>query len=271
MRKLKTILSLLITVLLLANGCATAKDEMSRAQQEIDTRQYQQALERLERLGEDEPEIQASEEYIDLLSSAYLGKSGVDLIDALGHWAETYQGIQGARAELRAAGGDSEVPLTFLEYKAIVQRLVPPDLNLHGMPHLTKALKLCNERLRASEGPTGSKRILVKTVFVNFWALINELNTATVPAVERLLERKTPRDLCDGFAQATGSSLRSSEYARNLAMAAALLGDHGNSDLRNITELGKLTSSLNWLEQYPSCEQLTDEDLKKIKQRFARG
>lgn len=66
-------------------GCASPiEDEMDRAQQELDQRHYLQAIDRLETLGLNYPDSRISDRYVDLLSSSYLGASGVDLLESLG-------------------------------------------------------------------------------------------------------------------------------------------------------------------------------------------
>lgn len=251
-------------------GCAGSKDEMSRAQQEIDTRQYQSAIERLEHLGQDAPSIRNSEEYIDQLSSAYLGNSGVDLISALGQWAETAKNLQGAQSDLNIINSESATPVPFQKFKIIVNRLIPPELGIEETPYLQKALILCNDRLKiASQGATISERNLVKTVFANFWAFLNELKLGTIPAVEKLISTQTPPDICGGLSESAGSLQKVTEYVQNIAMSATLLGDQKNSQIESISNLSKITESLGWLKQYSSCEHISNEEIAKIKRQLS--
>lgn len=252
-------------------GCTKSQTELNLAQGEIDSRHYHQAIERLEKLARENTDIKKSIHYIDLLTSAYLGGSGFDLIDTLGHWAETYKNFQNLRHEFNSASNNTSTPLTFQEYKAMVDRLVPPEPDKNGTLTLRKAVTLCSEHLNSvtRESADTSKRILIKTMVINFWALLTEIKLNLFPSAEKLLSTDNSKDFCDGIFGSASSFAKAGTFAANIAIAGNLLGEHRSPNIDHLSSLSELTSSLTWLNQYSSCEQLTHDEIEKIKQRLA--
>lgn len=265
--------SVFIFLLCIGAGCGhRSHEELSRAQQEIDTRQYEKAISRLELLAETDSSVLGSELYVDLLSSAYLGGAGLDLIRVLARWSNRYRTFAFLQTPNQQSL-DKTIPITLESFKRLTDDLFPREINSSAATYLNLALELCNKELLLMSEKRDpaflSKRVLLKTLFVNFLEILSELKNEMLPGVDQMIRNSNRRaELCLGFDRSKGSLARMLPFSTHLALAGSLLTGQDSAHIENILNLNKFATSFKWVNEFSVCEQISDEDLEKIKRRF---
>jgi len=255
-----------------APNAPNTDDEMTRALSDVDHRNYQQAIDRLEALGASDSSLQSSDRYVDLITSAYLGRSGVDIVDVANQWIKDYQDLQSIAppqsGDSAAAKAVLHPKLGLAKFRDVVNGLIPSSLGQDdaSKSYFNKALAMCNTVIADSDrAQTVSKRILIKTMITNFWAMTLDLRDSVIPPLQDALVAANPSAACQSVSKVAGGLKDLTASGQNIVLAASYFANKQNSAAKAIVAFSDVSASLSWLQTYSTCDSISDDDIEKIK------
>lgn len=237
---------LLTFIFILISACEipfiweTSSDaELAQAQKELDQRDYAQVISRLDELAIKEPSIRQSSLYLDLLSSAYLGQAGGDLIEIFSFWAESLE-----------------------KNNRGINALIPTSMTKDGSHFIHLTTTLLNPKLSQ---PTLHHRLLLKIMVSNSWEALLEVQKNLIPAFEKISATQDRNIQCDGLHSAIQSSIQISQSLTNVSLAITLFKESDSKPVRTIEGIAQFLQAFNWIQALKSCDELNSEILEKIK------